>query len=301
MSTHVSTRATKMLMIAAFVAAATGCAAPAAEGDVETNDEGAVATTQQAITNGDDDDSDSAVVALLVGGKVFCTGVLVAPTVVATAAHCVLPSPPDQVYFGSNPRSKKGTFIAVSDTHAHPDFDEDTLENDIALVGLASKGPATPISVISKPLDDASVGRTIRVVGFGASAANATADLRKRTGTTTIDSYTNDDFRFHPSPSGTCVGDSGGPALVTVGDHEAVIGITSSGDSECKTYGRDIRMDRYVTFIRGYAKAYSVPAGPVENQGCSMSSGPRGAGASSSALLLGVACALVGLRRRARA
>jgi secreted trypsin-like serine protease len=288
-------------MIAALFAGAVGCAAPAAETQESANAEGDLSSTHQAITRGEDDDSDSAIVALLVHGKVFCTGVLVTPTVVVTAAHCVLPSPPDQVFFGSNPRAKEGTFIGVTDTHAHPDFDEDTLENDIALVGLAMKGPATPLSVVSKPLDDASVGRTIRVVGFGATSPEATADLRKRTGTTSIESFTSDDFRFRPSPAGTCVGDSGGPALVTVGDHEAVIGITSSGDSECKTYGRDIRMDRYVSFIHGYAKAYSLPTGPDENKGCSISGAPRRTGASSAALLLGVACALVGLRRRARA
>lgn len=303
MSTLVPSRASKLLMVVAFAVTATACAAPAAEGWESTSEDGQVASVAQAITNGEDDNGDSAIVALMAHGKVFCTGVLISPTVVATAAHCVVPSAPDQVYFGANPQAKKGTFIDVSDTHAHPDFDEDTLENDIALVGLAAKGPATPLNVVTKALDESSVGRSIRLVGFGAASPGATADLRKRTGVTTIASFTNDDFRFHPSPSGTCVGDSGGPALVTVGDHEAVIGLTSSGDADCKTYGRDIRIDRYLPFLQGYAKAYSIPAGPGENAGCSMSHLPgRGAGSSSCAfaLLLGIA-ALVGLRSRARA
>jgi MYXO-CTERM domain-containing protein len=238
-------------------------------------------------------------VALLSNGKMYCTGVLVTPTVVATAAHCVLPSPPEQIYFGSRPGSKSGTLIAVSDTRAHPDFDEDTLQNDIAVVGLAARAPAAPLGVITKPLDASDRGRPLRVVGFGAPAASEITDLRKRTGATTIDSIGDDDFRFHPSPSGTCVGDSGGPALVTIDGHEAVIGITSSGDSECRVYGRDMRMDRYVPFIRGYATAYSLPPAPDRNQGCSAARATTGApGPSPGVLVVAGVAVVVALRRR---
>ena len=264
-------RSLRLLVVAAGVACSAACAAPT-EGDTEP-----LGSARQAITNGDDDDGDSAVVALLLDGKVFCTGVLLTPTVVATAAHCVTPSPPTQIYFGSDPSTKKGSFIAVASSRVHPDFDEDSLENDIGVVGLATAAPVPPLNVITKEFDESFVGRDIRLVGFGGTSPTPTTDMHKRSGTTSILSYTNDDFRFTPGPSQTCLGDSGGPALVKVGDHEAVIGLTSSGDNACKTYGRDMRIDRYVPFIKGYAKAYSVPTGPssVENKGCSTAPAPR--------------------------
>jgi MYXO-CTERM domain-containing protein len=285
------------MLALAVTAACSACAAPVASG---AESEERTGSTQQAITNGEDDKADSAIVALLQGGKVYCTGVLVTPTVVATAAHCVAPSPPDQIYFGSDPSTKKGTFIDVASTSAHPEFDEDTLANDVGVVGLAQKAPVAPMAVLTKDMDASYVGRPIRLVGFGAPSPDRVGALHKRTGTTTIESFGNDDFRFQPGPSQTCVGDSGGPALADYGDHEAVVGITSSGDGDCKTYGRDMRIDRYVPFIMNFVKAYSIPTGPtsVENAGCSVSSHATRGGSPSTALLLVVAGALAARARR---
>jgi secreted trypsin-like serine protease len=213
----------------------------------------------------------------------------------------VTPTPPDQVYFGSDPSSKKGTFVDVSGSSVHPDFDEDTLENDIAVVGLAAKAPAAPLNVLTKEFAPSYVGRPIRLVGFGATGPDETTDLRKRTGGTTIKSFTDDDFRFEPGPSQTCVGDSGGPALARFGDHEAVIGITSSGDGDCKTYGRDIRIDRYVPFIQRFAKTYALRSGPssVDNGGCSIGASRSASTSSAASFLVTLAALLLARRRRA--
>lgn len=303
-------RQIQLLALAVLVACA-ACTAPVGTDGTASSDGSEssekIGTTQQAIVNGDDDNADPAVVALMLNGSVYCTGVLLTNNVVATAAHCVTPTPPDQVYFGSDPSKKKGTFIAVTTSRVHPDFDEDTLVNDIAVVGLASTAPVAPLNIFVKEFDDSYIGLEIRLIGFGATGPEATQSLRKRSGTTAITSYTNDDFRFRPSPSQTCVGDSGGPAVARIGDHEAVIGITSSGDSNCATYGRDMRIDRYLPFIQGYAKAYSLPTGPatVESSGCSMSAGAAGstrspARSSAAAMLLVLGCVVVARMRRRR-
>jgi MYXO-CTERM domain-containing protein len=207
---------------------------------------------------------------------VFCTGVLIAKNVVATAAHCVSPSPPDQVFFGAKPSSKRGTFIAVSDHRAHPDFDEDTLANDIAVVGLAARAPVAAVPVLVEALDTSWVGRPLRLVGFGAPASGAENDLHKRSGATTIERLGDADFVFRPGPSQTCNGDSGGPAFATVGDREVVVGLASSGDASCRTYGRDVRVDTYATFLASYAEAYSThrTAAPMPNSGCAVAPGP---------------------------
>ena len=297
-----------LAVIAALVTgiACSACTAPIANGVDGADGAGSgekLGTTQQAIINGDDDDSDPAVVALMLNGSVYCTGVLLTNNVVATAAHCVSPTPPEQVYFGNDPSGKKGTFIDVTTSRVHPDFDEDTLVNDIAVVGLAETAPTAPLNVFVKEFDDSYIGLEIRLIGFGATGPDNTEKLRKRTGTTAITSYTDDDFRFRPAPSQTCVGDSGGPAVAKIGDHEAVIGLTSSGDSNCATYGRDMRIDRYLPFIQGYAKAYSIPTGPrtVDSSGCSMAGASRSNDRSSFAggILVALAC-VAAARSRAR-
>ncbi len=287
----------------AMLIACGACAAPiASDADTAASSEN-TGSTRQAITNGDDDDADAAVVALLNGGKIFCTGALITPNVIVTAAHCVDPSPPDQVYFGSRPNPKKGTFINVVDTKVHPDFDEDSLSNDIALVVIETKAPATPLNVFTKDFDKSFIGRPIRLVGFGVKNGGDEADLRKREGTTTIASYGDDDFRFKPGPSQTCNGDSGGPALATFGDHEAIIGLASSGDSDCKDYGRDMRIDRYLPFIQNYAKAYSAKLGDKSESkdGCSMTSRAPSSGSATVGLVLALACAFLARMRRRNA
>src|SRR6185369_16871072 len=113
-------------------------------------------------------------------------------------------------------------------------------------------------------------------------------NLRKRSGTTTIASFTADDFRFKPAPSQTCNGDSGGPALATIGDKEAVIGLASSGDADCTSYGRHVRIDSNLDFVQSYSKAYAKnPAlTPQPSSGCSMSTTPARATPPATMLLV---------------
>jgi secreted trypsin-like serine protease len=287
-------RSHSLLLLFVLAVLATACGA-APEGED-------LGTTSEAITNGDEDSDDPAVVALLVQGQVECTGVLVTKSIVVTAAHCVDPSPPDSVYFGAHPGAKGsgGTTIKVADAMAHPDFDEDSLENDIAVIALASKAPVAPMKIYADSFDDSFKTLDVRLVGFGATGQGDTgASLRKRSGDTKIDSWTDTTFKFHAQPSQTCNGDSGGPAFATVDGEEVVIGITSSGDSDCKSHATDTRIDAYADFIQGYAKKYSATTHPggVQNSGCSSS--PRAPTSSGFALFAAAALALAWKRRRA--
>jgi secreted trypsin-like serine protease len=234
-------------------------------------DEVVLGSTREAITNGVDDDDDPAVVALLTDGRVVCSGVLVTKSVVLTAAHCVARTVPETVLFGTNPRSASGTLIKVRDAHAHPNFDPKTFDNDIALVALAEEAPATPLPIATQSVNDSDVGREIRVVGFGSPGLSGDGTLHKRSGQTKIESYGWNDFRFRAAPSQTCNGDSGGPAVARIGDHDAVIGITSSGDPDCLVFGRDIRIDRFASFVQDYVDAPSpaMSADDAQAGGCS--------------------------------
>ena len=295
-----SFRSLQTLAVAVLVA----CSGCAAEADATGSPAGeSTGSAEQAITNADDDTGDAAVVALLQNGKIYCSGVLITPSIVATAAHCITPTPPDQIYFGTKLGTKKGSFIGVSDTKIHPDFDEDTLVNDIALIGLASRSTVTPAPVFKDDFDASFKGLAIRIVGFGAPSAGEESSLRKRTGDTTIASFGDDEFRLLPKPSQTCNGDSGGPAFATIDGEEVVVGIASSGDSHCATYGRHIRIDAFAPFLASYTKSYRIAgSGPQPNAGCAMtakSTGLPARSAAGSAFLLALAV-VFGARRRLR-
>jgi hypothetical protein len=241
--------ATARVAFAAALSVSTACF----EASPETGSAGA------AITNGVPDDGDPAVVALVRGERVFCTGTLVSPTVVVTAGHCI-GQPDVAALFGT--AVGDGELRDVIDQRAHPDFDAVTLSHDIGVVLLAEPAPESiePIAMRVQPLSASAVGAPLRLVGFGLTAADPTAESgRKREGVTILDALDPLSFTFVPSPSQTCMGDSGGPAFMDFGGVEQLVGVTSAGDQSCEEYGRDTRVDAFVAdFVLPYIELTSA-------------------------------------------
>ena len=212
-----------------------------------------------AITNGSDDSGDPDVVALLQGTTLVCTATLIAPRVLVTAAHCVQADDALPVaHFGATPGSGD-VAVPIALARRHPGFDPSTLTDDIALALLDGEAPAgaIPAALPATALDDGAVGTTLRLVGFGRTAAGDTSSPRKRQGTATLSSLDADTLAFAPSPSQTCEGDSGGPAFASVGSGaEAIVGVTSSGDAMCDVMARDMRVGAFVAdFIAPFVAA----------------------------------------------
>jgi hypothetical protein len=211
--------------------------------------------SQSAILFGAADSSDLAVVA--VESFSFCTGTLVAPRVVVTAAHCITGSPA-RVFFGAS-TDGPGQRIAVARAKLHPAFDRPTLANDIAVLLLAEPAPtsATPVPLLEGRWSAALVGRGVRLVGFGTAGGTDPAPGTKRQGNALIRGFTDTTFTFEAASAQTCHGDSGGPALVTF-EGEAVeylAGVTSSGDGDCTASGTEMRVDAFLTdFIRPFVE-----------------------------------------------
>ncbi|MCE9575869.1 MAG: trypsin-like serine protease [Deltaproteobacteria bacterium] len=197
-----------------------------------------------AIVGGSDDLGDPAVARLeLVGGA--CTGALIAPTVILTAAHCAAPAvgaaAPGTASFG--PGGATGFTESIPITTVWIARDWPRADADVALVRLAHAAAAAPVRWQLTALP-AMTGATVRVVGFGETAGGALATAgTKRTVALTVRTdgamlVTGD------ATHNTCQGDSGGPVFADLGDGEIVVAVVANGDPGCAGDARFARLDR---------------------------------------------------------
>jgi V8-like Glu-specific endopeptidase len=236
--------------------AASGCAPSNDTTDARSD---VVGASGHAIVNGQYDPGDPAVVALAADGMFVCSGTLITPTVVLTAAHCLPPNIPVNgftdmaVFFGSD-ISSPGTVIGVLEGWTHPGWTNEGVRDDIGLLRLSAPGPATPIPVNTAPLNNGDVGDPVRLIGFGITGPNNQGTSgRKRQGNTVVDAVYQTVFTMLAQPSGTCSGDSGGTALMDRGAGEVVAGIHSRSD--CINNATDTRVAVYLPEINSFIGA----------------------------------------------
>jgi uncharacterized protein (TIGR03382 family) len=192
--------------------------------------------------------SDTAVVALAYGGTVLeCTGTVIAPHAVLTAAHCVTGSTLPDVVVGES-LTAATTSRDVLAAFVHPDYDAQSLDHDIAVVLVDPPLDVTPIPFASV-LGNVSAGTTIRVVGYGWTVAGDSTPAMRRTGTSQVDAIEPLRIVSHAAPSQACEGDSGGPAFHNDGTGERVIGVVSSGDTQCTEFAKHTRVDVHADFV----------------------------------------------------
>jgi hypothetical protein len=174
-----------------------------------------------------------------------CSGVLVAPDLVVSAAHCgisarvasfgdVLDIRLDEATQTASVLAGAGiSSVAVLGCTAYPDWSY-AAGNDIAFCVLAK--PALAASSIAPPLlacarSKLEIGSEATLVGFGQSTVGDALGVKRsvRLPITAIDP----ELRLGDATHGTCAGDSGSPAMVALGDTEHpdwhVAGVLSSG------------------------------------------------------------------------
>lgn len=175
----------------------------------------------------------------------FCSGVVVAPRVVLTAAHCVTDERGPlsaEVFFGSDVAAT-GDHADVVSVAVHPGYDPDSGAFDAALVVIDPPTAIAPVALPTTDLAALPAGSPLRAVGFGVTARDADDPGVKREGGLVLGAVAADRFEAHPGPAMTCVGDSGGPVFAEVDGAEQLVGLTVDGDLGCEDLAIQVRVD----------------------------------------------------------
>lgn len=186
--------------------------------------------------------ADPAVVPLVRDDVLVCTGTVVAPHAVLTAAHCL-----------TDPRPLTVAGHLVIARIVVPTFDAATLAHDLAIAIV------DPLAIA--PLGHGStIGGEIVLEGFGHAMVGDTTPFAQRAGTAALVGVEPLSLRSS-GPAFTCEGDSGGPAI----QQGVIVGVTSSGD--CATISRHARVDIDATFIDD-TLAKTAPGGADAGERC---------------------------------
>lgn len=197
-----------------------------------------VVSAAAAVTGSTPDgDAHPYVGALVVDGSVACSGVLIAPTVFATAGHCGADGTRVEVSLNSK--------LDTSWTLAQGTLEVDASKrSDLAVVILDAASSVTPATLpaggsvaLLKRKD------VVTSVGYGYSAQAADGswvyDGLRRVADSPVVDVTKKLLKISTKIAGPCMGDSGGPQLAG----NTLLSLTSGGPKDCTGRTEGYRLD----------------------------------------------------------
>ena len=219
-------------------------------------------------------------------GTQFCSGTLIDPSYVVTAAHCVEAADAytaagntNYFFVGQNIWDSVDAYRGVSATWTHPQFSYSgtTPLHDIGILELERPiSSVDPIPVNTETVPRAWVGEDLTYVGYGITGDGRGDSGQKRTADIPLWDY---DFQYVYGLDVTdgqnlCSGDSGGAALKEIDGVWTLVGVNSfvfgysSSDTSCIGGGSGAtRVDRAMDFVLDHVPLGEDTAPPEDTAG----------------------------------
>lgn len=173
-----------------------------------------------------------------------CTGVVIAPHFILSAGHCDGSFKNGEIYFGLEAKKGKAVVYKIKNVTPHPSYcptcDYGGMEpgnyKDYAIVEFAEDLPPGFKPVAFATLKQIKKGTTIHLAGFGIDGDYKYDGIMKKTQVPVV-AVGEFEFMTDEKKTGSCHGDSGGPAFIMEDGKLYLAGITSRGEASCRGAG----------------------------------------------------------------